>query len=194
VLAAALLVPVAAATVAATNDWWFFASHAPQPLTTPVVVKSGSWDGKRWDLLAYRAASQGICFTITPSAAATSGLGAAMNCGGFSTAPPESPGGPRGITYLSASSSEPPTYVPGPVIDTAAEVAIYFANGHVVRTPTFDAPTSLGAVRFYAAPVGDAVIYSTGPGRRESLVQKLVGLDSEGGVVACAALDPASRC
>lgn len=192
VLAAVVLVPIAAATVAATNDWWFFAGHGPKPLTKPVVVKSGTWDGTDWELVAYRAAGQGICFTIAPSASATSdGLGAALACGGFSAAAPS--GRPHGITYMSSSSPELPTYVAGPVIDTADEVAIYLANGDVLKTPAFDAPASLGAVRFYATQIPEPVTHpATGGG--QSFVKELVGLDNGGRVVACLAISPASRC
>jgi hypothetical protein len=193
--AAAIVIPIAAATVAARNDWWFLASHGPKPLTAPVVVKSGSWDGKSWELVAYRSASDGICFTVTPSASATSdGLGAALACGGFSIAAPSgSSERTRGITYMSSSSPELPTYVAGPVIDTADHVVIYFANGDVVRTPAFDAPASLGAIRFYAAQISEPVVRPTG-GRRQSSLQKLVGLDNEGRIVACLTLSATSRC
>jgi len=58
---AAVLVPVAAATVAATNDWWLFhADHGLHPVTEPVVVQTGTWDGKRWQLVASRFAGNGI--------------------------------------------------------------------------------------------------------------------------------------
>ena len=195
-VAAAIVVPVAAATVAARSDWWFFASHVPAAATPPVVVKSGTWDGKRWELVAYRTASDGICFSMTPSASATSaGVGAAMNCGGFAPATPSgSPeGGPHGITYLSGSSPELPTYVVGPVIDTADEVVIYFANGDVLRTPAFDAPASLGAVRFYAARVPESVVRPP-IGHGETSLQKLLGLNKDGQVVACLTLSAASQC
>jgi hypothetical protein len=101
-------------------------------------------------------------------------------------------GGRRGITYLSGSSSELPTYIVGPVVAAASEVVISFANGDVVRTPAFDAPASLGAVRFYATRVPESVVL---PSRHGPLMlQKLVGLDNDGQVVACLALTAASPC
>jgi len=51
-IVAAVVVPVAAATVAARSDWWFFSSHGPQPLTEPVVVKTGVWDGKNFPVFS----------------------------------------------------------------------------------------------------------------------------------------------
>jgi len=185
---AAVLIPVAAATVAATQNWWFFGGPGPQPLTEPIVVKTGSWDGKRWQLVAYRASdTRGnndiVCFTVMPYASAPSeSTGAALACGGFLALPP-SPGAPFGINYGSAQSAELPHWGAGPVVDTATEVAIYFGNGEVLRVPTFAAPESLGHVRFYATAIPEG-IQSAG----QSPV-KVVGLDSTNGVVACAVLD-----
>jgi hypothetical protein len=149
-----------AATVAATNGWWFFRGHGPQPLTEPVVVKTGTWDGKRWQLVAFRAAEDGIafpagvngiCYGVMPYASPPSAsTGGALACGGFSVRRPGSPGAPRGINYGSAQSAELPLRAAGPVVDTAAEVAIYFRNGGILRVPTFAAPASLGHIRFYA--------------------------------------------
>ncbi len=189
-IVAVIVVPVAAATVAATNDWWFFRGPQPQlltPLTEPVVVKTGTWDGKRWQLVAYRATDNGICVAVMPYASPPSAsTGGALACGGFSVLPPGSPGGPRGINYGSAQSAELPYWAAGPVVDTAAEVAIYFRNGGVLRVPTYAAPESLGHVRFYATPIPEAT---------ESAGQspvKVVGIDNSDVVVACDALDPAS--
>jgi len=192
-IVAAVVVPVAAATVAARSDWWFFSSHGPQPLTEPVVVKTGVWDGKRWQLVAFRAAedrfadpsTKEICVAVMPySSPPSAGTGGALGCGGFSVAPPGSPGGLRGINYGSSQSAELPHWAAGPVVDSAAEVALYFRDGHVLRIPTFTAPESLG-VRFYATQIPD------GPGPDSEPV-KVVGLDNGGNVVACAPLGPAS--
>jgi hypothetical protein len=61
VLDAAVVVPVAAATVAVTNwNGWWSPHDQLQPLTEPVVVQTGSWDGKRWQLVAYREAGNNI--------------------------------------------------------------------------------------------------------------------------------------
>jgi hypothetical protein len=192
----AVVVPVAAAAVAAANDWWFFSSHGPQPLTEPVVVKTGVWDGKRWQLVAFRATDFGprpspegfsaICTAVMPySSPPSASTGGALGCGGFSVMPTGSPGGPRGINYASAQSAELPHWAAGPVVDSAAEVALYFRDGRVLRIPTFAAPESLGHVRFYATQIPE------GPGPDSEPV-KVVGIDNGGDVVACAPLDPAS--
>jgi len=159
----------------------------------PVVVKTGVWDGKRWQLVAFRAAedrfadpsTKEICVAVMPySSPPSAGTGGALGCGGFSVAPPGSPGGLRGINYGSSQSAELPHWAAGPVVDSAAEVALYFRDGHVLRIPTFTAPESLG-VRFYATQIPD------GPGPDSEPV-KVVGLDNGGNVVACAPLCPAS--
>jgi hypothetical protein len=184
-LAAAILIPIGA--LGASGDWWFFAAHAPEPVTTPGVVKSGVWNGQRWELIAYGSATHGLCFSMGPAGSLrTNGAGAAMNCGGFD---PDAKldageGVPHGITYLSGAAPQLPRYVVGPVVEAAVEVVISFGNGDVVRTPTFAAPPSLGAVRFYATQVPDSVPPATGIG----LLEKLVGLDRSGRVVACLAV------
>lgn len=197
-LAATLIVLVAATAVAAVNDWsvtdwWFLGNGAPAPVTTPVVVKSGSWDGKGWELVAYRSTSHGICFAMTPSGAGKAdGFGGGLACGGFSpVAPSGSIGGLHRITFLSGSSPQLPTYIVGPVVDNAVEVVISFANGAVIRTPTFDAPASLGALRFYAARVPESV---PRPTPRAPSLEKLVGLNEDGQVVACLTPRKTSRC
>jgi hypothetical protein len=193
-IVAAVVVPVAAATVAATNDWWFFGSHGPQPLTEPIVVKTGVWDGKRWQLVVFRAADdryadprmKEICVAVMPySSPPSASTGGALGCGGFSVRPPGSPGGPRGINYVSSQSAELPHWAAGPVVDSAAEVALYFRDGRVLRIPTFAAPESLGHVRFYATQIPE------GPGPNSEPV-KVVGVDNGGDVVACESYDPAS--
>jgi len=195
---AAILVPVAAATVAAKSDWWFFDSHGDQPITRPVVVTTGTWDGKRWQLVAYRATPKHgilpadlieICTAVMPYAAPPSASsGGALGCGGFSVKPAGSPGGRRGINYASSQSADLPHWAAGPVVDTAAEVALYFRNGDVLRVPTLAPPESLGPVRFYAT----ALPKSTDPAAERPV--KVVGIDEGGAVVACAPLDASARC
>jgi hypothetical protein len=191
---AAVLVPVAAATVAATNDWWLFhADHGLHPVTEPVVVQTGTWDGKRWQLVVSRFAGNGIdgyCSSVMPYGsppAASSGAGG--GCGGFIARPADAPDGPAGINFGSAESRGLPYWAAGPVVDTAVEVEIDFRNGDVLRVPTYAVPESFGHVRFYATPIPEV------PPSSGQWPVKVVGLDQNDAVVACSALDPASaRC
>ncbi|MBA3376779.1 MAG: hypothetical protein H0U00_13375 [Actinobacteria bacterium] len=186
-VAIALVVLSPLGAIAASEDWWFLDSPgAPAPSNPPpLVVKTGSWDGKEWLLVAYRSEDGALCFSMNPASSPMStGVGAALNCGGWDTYPPSGPNLAGGITYLSGTSPELPTYVVGPVVDDAAEVEIHFADGEVVRTPTFDAPSSLGALRFYAVRAP-----ATG-----SVVEKLVGLDRDGRLVACLAVGGQDGC
>ncbi len=176
---AAILVPLVA--VAASHEWWFFRfdGSAPPPATPVVVVKEGVWDGKAWQLVAYRSTTDGICFGITPTNS-RAGEGAGLNCDQIDGVPRTAESKPyarHGITYLEVSSSELPSHVAGPVVDQAIEVAIHFDDGTVVRTPTFAAPESLGsAIRFYLVRL-NAV--------QPPSIEKLVGLDAAGHIVAC---------
>jgi hypothetical protein len=192
---AAVLVPIAAATVAATNDWWLFrADHGLHPVTEPVVVKIGTWEGKRWQLVVSRFAGNGIddgyCFSVmlygSPPAESSGGGG---GCGGFIARPADAPDGLAGINFGSAESRGLPYWAAGPVVDTAVEVEIHFRNGEVLRVPTYAVPESFGHVRFYATPIPEV------PRPSGQWPVKVVGLDNNDAVVACAALDPASaRC
>ena len=194
---AAVVVPVAAATVAVTNwgGWWSSPDQLRlHPVTEPVVVQTGSWDGKRWQLVAYREGGEGgnkgfdgYCYSVMPygsppTAPPTGGSG----CGGFIARPPDAPAGPAGITYGSAESPGLPYWAAGPVVDKAVEVVLHFRDGDVLRVQTYAAPQSFGDVRFYATPIPE-VPQSSG----QSPV-KVVGLDENDAVVACMALDPAS--
>ena len=186
-VAIALVVLSPLGALAATEDWWFLDSPGtPAPSNPPpLVVKTGSWEGKEWLLVAYRSDDGDLCFSMNPASSPMStGVGAALNCGGWEAYSPSGPKLAGGITYLGGTSSELPTYVVGPVVEEAAEVAIHFVGGEVVRTPAFDAPSSLGALRFYAAraPATDSV------------VEKLVGLDRDGRVVACLAVSGQDEC
>lgn len=179
---AAVLIPLAA--IAASRDWWFLHGPAPEPVSPVVVVKEGVWDGHPWQLVAFRSSTDGLCFSLTPKAD-DPGRAGALDCAPFQGVPatPESnPSKPLGITYLQISrdSSRPqfPQSVSGPVVEPATEVVLTFADGSVIRTPTFAAPPDLGAaVRFYAVqlPTVDPA---------PELV-KAAGLDASGEVVAC---------
>lgn len=192
---AAVVVPVAAATVAVTNWSGWFSPHDQlqlRPVTEPVVVQTGSWNGTRWQLVAYREADNnnnidGYCYSVMPygSPPTARPAGGSM-CGGFIARPPDAPAGPAGITYASAESPGLPYWAAGPVVDTAVVVALRFRDGDVLRLPTYAAPESFGHIRFYATPIPE-VPQSSG----QSPV-KIVGIDKDDGVVACMALDPAS--
>jgi hypothetical protein len=190
-IVAAIIVPVATATIAATNDWWFFRDHRLQPLTEPVVVKTGVWDGKRWQLVAFRTSddryadpnAKEYCVGVMPYASPPSAsTGGALGCGGFIAS------GGRGINFALSQSSEVPHWGAGPVVDSAAEVALYFRNGDVLRVPTYTAPESFGPVRFFAAPLPKAA----DPAAERPV--KVVGIDKDGVVVACSPLEPPASC
>ena len=183
VVFAAVLVPLAA--LAATNDWWFLKfGGGPTPTHAPLIVKEGAWDGHPWQLIAYPSTTDGLCVSVTPKHSA--GEGAAMGCAVFAGIPrtPETKASPdMTITYLSgATSTELPAYIAGPVIEKASTVAIRFANGDILRVPTFAAPEPLSHIRFYITPLpaADQTTPSTFP-------KWVAGLDTNGNVVACLA-------
>lgn len=186
---AAIAVPLAA--FATAQDWWFFRfGQAPRPVTDIGVVKTGTWDGERWQLVAYGSSTNGVCFGITPLAtAATTGEGAAMACAQIEGVPRTSeskPYTPPAITYMAAASGRLPAHIVGPVIDTADEVEIHLADGEVVRTTTFEAPEEFGSIRFYATRLPQV---PSRVGERPRLpIRKLVGFDKNGQIVACLTL------
>lgn len=185
IVVAAIAIPLAA--VAASQNWWFFRFEgAPTPITDVRVVKAGTWSGRDWQLLAYLSSTDGICFGITPADSEAEGEGAGMGCDQIEGVPRTSeskPYTPHAITFMSGSSERFPTYIVGPVIETATEVAVHLADGTVMRTSTFDAPDALGAIRFYATPLPDAPQVTERPPRTQ--VRKLVGFDRDGEIVAC---------
>jgi hypothetical protein len=189
----ALVVAALAAPLFATGsrDWWFlrFPESTFEPVTDVSVVRTGMWDGNPWELAAYRSAD-GLCFSLTPTSPGPSaGEGAAVACAPFVGVPPTaesklSEAEPLSITFLTGFSIGFPAHIVGPVVDAADEVAIHLDDGTVLRTPTFDAPEELGPIRFYATqmPEWERV---PGAGPPVSGIRKLVGLSSEGEVVAC---------
>jgi hypothetical protein len=186
-LVAVALIPVAALAVA--NDWWFLGPGlSPTPASEVIVVKTGTWDGKGWQLTAYRSDTEGLCYALTPTG--SSGEGASISCDSIEGVPrtPESkPYTPHAISFVIGGGGVLPASIYGPVTDKAEEVDVYFRKGAVLRTPTVAPPSSLGAaVRFYAAPLPASVPRlrpSSRPG--EGPLKKLVGLDHNGHVVAC---------
>ena len=201
VVVLAILIPVTAFAV--DHDWWFFRfGDAPTPVTGVVVVKTGVWDGKTWELTAYGSSTDGLCYGLGPTGT-KNGRGAVMACGGIAGVPrtPHSkPDSPYAITYAMSWAGVLPDFIYGPVTDKADEVVVTFRNGTVLRTPTFAAPSALGApVRFYAAQLPPSVPPPPRLGLR-SPVEKLVGLGGQGEIVACMTLptrpegEPLSAC
>ncbi len=184
-IVAAILVPLAA--VAASRGWWFFAGGvAPQPTHAPVVVKSGDWDGHAWQLIAYPSTTDGLCFSVVPTASIETGTGSAMDCNAFVGVPrtaatkatPDMP-----ITYLSSSGTAGlPAYIAGPVIESATSIEIRLSDGTNLTTPTFNAPAPLEDVRFYATQLPS----STGR-TLSSPISWIAGVATDGTIVACLA-------
>jgi hypothetical protein len=189
VVLAAVLIPLAA--LAAANEWWFLNSGStPKPVHAPAVVKEGEWSGHSWQLIAYPSGTDGLCFSLTPKGSAANGAGGALSCSPFvgvartreTKAAPD-----MTITFLSGTHNPKlPSYVVGPVIERAAEVELHFANGEVLRVPTFGASGPLEHVRFYATQVPASWFPSSPPGL-VPLFDWIAGLDKAGNVVACLA-------
>jgi hypothetical protein len=199
-----VLVPVSALAVAKDDPWWFLRFQplglGPAKGSQVVVIKQGSWNGQSWVLTAYRSRAGHLCYQLTENApnGHHSGQGAG-GCGPIPANLVTTVNGRRTITitYLSGSlvaknGQGPVRYIVGPVVNKATEVIITLANGTVMHTPTFTAPTALGlTTRFYAASVPTST--STGPqarcGQRPAVFAsmrpaKLVGLDANGRTVA----------
>jgi hypothetical protein len=163
------------------------------PTVGPVTVKSGVWDGYGWELDAFVGAGGDLCFGISPSATAHgNGAGAALSCAHIYGVPLRSGAAqaplPLDITYLMGGRSPNlPPYIAGPVVGTARSVVVYFSDGEILRTKTFDVPSNLGSIRFYASPIPDAIAtrYLKPPPSLEPAFTKIVGLDSTGNIVAC---------
>lgn len=175
-LAAVLVVVAAPVTaLAVTQGWWFFASGAaPKPLGPVSVVARGSWDGVGWTLSAYRSATDGLCFALTPAgksggALACNRIAGASHTRGATRVPP------RPLTYLIGRDGHLPAYVAGMVVRSALTVDVVLQGGRTLTVRTLPAPTALRSlVRFYVARL---------PGKR-SRVQALLGHGPHGGVVA----------
>jgi hypothetical protein len=193
-VAIGVLVPLAA--IGSGKNWWFLSEEGmgPKPATDIVVVKSGTWNGNNWELVAYTSSDGKICYGIQPVHSGRSTGGGGLGCGWIEGVPrgPESKAHPPstingGEAALGWGKGEQLTpYVYGAITDKAEQVEIYFTSGQVVRTPTFAAPRALGSsIRFYATPFPSSVAF---PGDRlQGAVEKFVGLDGEGKIVGCLA-------
>jgi hypothetical protein len=192
-LLAAVVVPLAA--LSAANDWWslFKAAGVPTPASTPIVVKTGTWSGHPWQLVAYPARRRGLCFGVMPTSTPGSSEGAALECSdfaGFKRSAAQVPPSGMTITFLSGSRSKKlPSYIAGPVIDTARTVEIHFTDGQTLRTQTFTAPAPLNHVRFFATPIPTNDAPSSRPDQGKLVLQVawVAGLDPHGAIVACLA-------
>jgi hypothetical protein len=192
ILLIALLIPLAAFG-AAKQHWFWWAVRGPAPVTTPNVIKEGEWSGHPWQLVAYRSANYGLCWSISPKNSAADGSGGGvLACGPIEGVPrtPTTNAAPDAeILYAGGgATSQLPAFVAGPVIDKASQVAIQFEEGEVLRVPTFSGPDSLGSVRFYATEVPTGIFPPPRPGETTLFGSlKLAGLDDDGNVVACLA-------
>jgi hypothetical protein len=200
-----VLVPVSALAVAKNDPWWFLRFQplglGPAKGSHVVVIKQGSWNGHSWVLTAYRSGAGQLCFELTENA--PNGRHSGQGGGGCAPVPGSSVATPNvrrtlRVTYLAgsfvaANGHGSVRYIVGPVVSKATEVVITLADGTVMRTPTFSAPTALGlSMRFYAVSAPTA---STSTGSHTSCGQrvasfastrpaKLIGLDANGHTVA----------
>jgi hypothetical protein len=187
VIITAAAIPIAA--LAGSSEWWFFRfGRAPDAVNGVTLVQAGIWDGTAWQLTAYRSAAAGICVAMTPTGQANlSHEGAGMTCG-VVTARKEPTPANGGLLYFGGDSDRLKTWIAGIVVDSAVEIDLHFEGGVVIRSPTIDAPSSFGsAVRFFVTQLPFRVISlfdRSGEGPR---LEKIVGLDREGRVVACRA-------
>lgn len=198
VVVVAVLVPLAA--IGSEQDWWFFhfgGQSLLKPLTGVSVVKTGSWDGNEWELVAFRSETEGLCFGILPTRlrAPANSAGGGLGCGSVAGVPRTPAATPSSamITVLTGAvggiekNEQAVPYAVGPVSDVAVQIGIYLRDGEVVHTPAFGAPEELGApIHFYATQLPPSALPSTSEeGGRTIPITKLVGLDGAGKVVAC---------
>jgi hypothetical protein len=199
-VAALIVVLIPLAAIGSQQNWWFLSQEGmgPKPTTDVVVVKSGTWNGNNWELVAYKSSDGEICYGIQPIHPGRSSGGGGMGCGWIEGVPrsPESKSYPPstimgGEAALGWGKGEQLTpYVVGAVTDKAERVEIYLRGGQVVRALTFAAPKALGSsIRFYATPFPSGVdLLPPSPGDHFlGSLEKVVGLDGEGKIVACLA-------
>ena len=178
----AMLVPLAA--IGSQSNWWFLSDGSPQPVSDIMAVTSGTWDGYKWQLVAFRSDRMGLCYAMQSTKHGLPGPkdGGGEACGEFDGVPLRPSSKPsRSVTIAALSGSLGPLtkdspYVVGPVVDQAARVDVYLQGGRVIHAPTLDAPDELNLpVRFFVAQLPPA----------ETSFSKLVAIDGAGNVVAC---------
>lgn len=193
VLALALLVAVLAplAAVAADRHWWILDFGAPEAASEPVVVKTGSWDGRSWQLVAYPSTTDGVCIAMI-SGAAEPGEGAGLGCAPIHGVPrtrDSKDADELTVTYLaSGGTKDVPAYIAGPVVSSATRVEIMFGDGETLRAPTSPGVAPLDTIRFYAARLPPPAVrqMKLGP---VGFVRQITGYNGYGEVVACLAPD-----
>jgi hypothetical protein len=183
-LLAIAVIPLVA--VAASNGWWFLKYGSPQsrPANSPLVVKEGSFSGKKWELIAYPAAD-GLCWSLTFSAQSDTGRGSALACATLVGFPSRQPNPEMSITYLaSAGDNTYPAWVAGPVVSTAQTVKIRLGT-RTIATTTFRAHGALRGIRFYAIQTPSRRAGRRPSQRPNSPVTWVAGYDRNGKMVAC---------
>ena len=152
VAAVALAVPLLA--VGASSGWWFFAEgHAPHPNGPVTVVRTVTWHGTNWTLSAYRSATDGVCFAMTPGAAPSlEAVGSGMNCSAVGSVRSEKDETPPPLTYL-ASSGRGQHWIVGAAVPSAS-IRVELADGRLLHAVPFTAPPELRArIDFFMALV-----------------------------------------
>jgi len=200
----AALIPLSALAVTGQkpfSQWWFLRFHSLAPSTpypakgTGVdVVETGSWDGHAWVLTAFRSTTGSICVELTATANGKGReAGGSGTCGAVQGVPSSATSTrPKAVPIIAAVSSAGlgfPNYSDGAVTGKISKLAIHFADGTVLRTPTFVAPSSVGAVRLFATRLPGIACPPGAPpaaprSRLRARVTKFVGLDQHGKIVA----------
>ena len=195
---AVILVAMIASALAlsAENDWWFLGDGQPSPNGDVVVVARGTWDGRDWNLSAFRTDNlhrnrEELCFALTPGELPNPRgprfLGASETCGPIPGSPSARPdkitfggfGGPEWVTNSDGTSF--PRHIFGSVVGKATRVRIELISGETIETKTIPAPTQLGlSVRFFVTALpGSSDPLNT---RSEDLA-RIVALDDGGNIV-----------
>lgn len=148
ILAVVVMIALTATVLAvgATQGWWFTDAPVPQPAGQVGTVSAGTWDGHDWQLVAYRASTGEICYSLavdqTQSSESPTG---AFSCAILREKEP-------GMAALIVGEQPDfPAYVAGPVVGAASVVRLYAIDGSVIETKTIPAPESTGLdARFFA--------------------------------------------
>jgi hypothetical protein len=165
--------------------WWFQSSdESPRLQSGRRVVQGGTWDGRAWQLVAYRSEGYGLCMSI--KAANRRYRERASSCSPFvgieqfgeSKTAPQVP-----ITALAgAATGDLPGYIVGAVIEPASVVDIRLTGSQALRMSTIAGPEPLQDIRFFAAPLpAELDIRSTD--FLDNL--SIAGRNPSGAVVAC---------
>lgn len=132
--------------VGATAGWWFARAPVPAPAGRIGIVSTGTWDGQGWQLVAYRATTGEICYSLAlEQTQASEPSPGAFSCADLRAKKP-------GMAALAVGRQQNfPAYLTGPVVGSASVVLVSTSDGGVVETQTVPAPDSIGPqVRFFA--------------------------------------------